>query len=106
MINEYHIRAFSLATDEEMAHIEKEAFIINEWLIGYFDRMGITLVDYKLEFGRSGDGVLLADEISPDGCRLWDKDTGEKMDKDRFRRDLGKLEEVYAEMRDRTLATV
>ena len=104
MINQHHIRVFSLATDEEMAHIAKEAFKINEWLTQYFDRMGILLVDYKLEFGRSSDGVLLADEISPDGCRLWDKKTGEKMDKDRFRRDLGRLEEVYSEMQDRVLA--
>lgn len=104
-INEYHIRAFNLATDEEVAHIKKEAFRINEWLTAYFDRLGIRLVDYKLEFGRSPKGVLLADEISPDGCRLWDKTTGEKMDKDRFRRDLGRLTEVYTEMRDRVLAT-
>lgn len=104
MINENHIRAFSLATNDEMAIISHEAFRINEWLTDYFDRMGIRLVDYKLEFGRSADGILLADEISPDGCRLWDKKTGEKMDKDRFRRDLGRLEEVYQEMQDRVLA--
>ncbi len=104
-INDYHIRAFGLATDEEVAHIKKEAFRINEWLVAFFDRIGIRLVDYKLEFGRNPHGVLLADEISPDGCRLWDKKTGEKMDKDRFRRDLGRLTEVYEEMRDRVLAT-
>lgn len=104
MINRYHIRAFNLATDEEVVAIEKEAFRINKWLLSFFDRMGIRLVDYKLEFGRSPEGVLLADEISPDGCRLWDKTTGEKMDKDRFRRDLGMLTEVYEEMTRRTLA--
>lgn len=104
MINRYHIRAFNLATDEEVRIIEKEAFRINKWLLSFFDRMGIRLVDYKLEFGRSPEGILLADEISPDGCRLWDKTTGEKMDKDRFRRDLGMLTEVYEEMTRRTLA--
>lgn len=105
MINRSHIRALGLATDEEMDLIEKQAFKINELLVSFFDKMGIRLVDYKLEFGRSAEGVLLADEISPDGCRLWDKETGEKMDKDRFRRDLGRLTEVYEEMRDRVLAT-
>jgi phosphoribosylaminoimidazole-succinocarboxamide synthase len=104
-INIYHIRAFDLATDAEVDHIARQAFAINEWLVAYFDRLGIRLVDYKLEFGRSAEGVLLADEISPDGCRLWDKATGEKMDKDRFRRDLGRLTEVYEEIRDRVLAT-
>ena len=104
MINRYHIRALRLASDEEMDTIEKRAFEINDWLVSFFDRMGIKLVDYKLEFGRGDDGVLLADEISPDGCRLWDKETGEKMDKDRFRRDLGRLTEVYEEMRQRVLA--
>jgi len=104
MINRYHIRAFNLATDEEVRFIEKESFRINKWLLSFFDKIGIRLVDYKLEYGRSPEGVLLADEISPDGCRLWDKATGEKMDKDRFRRDLGMLTEVYEEMTRRTLA--
>lgn len=104
MINGYHIRVFGLATDDEMAHIEREALRINQWLVSFFDKMGIDLVDYKLEFGRSPEGVVLADEISPDGCRLWDKATGEKMDKDRFRRDLGALPETYAEMRQRVLS--
>ena len=106
MINRYHIRAFNLATEEEVGIIERESFRINKWLLSFFDRMGIRLVDYKLEFGRSPEGVLLADEISPDGCRLWDKTTGEKMDKDRFRRDLGMLTEVYEEMKRRVLAAV
>ncbi len=105
MINRYHIKSFNLATDEEMDHIEKIVFTINDWLIAFFDRLDILLVDYKLEFGRHESGILLADEISPDGCRLWDKNTGEKMDKDRFRRDLGKLEEVYTEMRERITST-
>ncbi|MBI5814923.1 MAG: phosphoribosylaminoimidazolesuccinocarboxamide synthase [Nitrospinae bacterium] len=104
MINQHHIRAFNLATDEEMRTVADLSFRINGWLTAFFTRMGITLVDYKLEFGRSPEGVLLADEISPDGCRLWDKATGEKMDKDRFRRDLGRLTEVYEEMRGRVLA--
>lgn len=103
MINRYHIRAFGLATDEEMEVIERLAFKVNEWLVPFFDKAGVRLVDYKLEFGRSAEGMLLADEISPDGCRLWDKETGEKMDKDRFRRDLGRLEEVYEEMSRRVL---
>ncbi|VAX15242.1 Phosphoribosylaminoimidazole-succinocarboxamide synthase [hydrothermal vent metagenome] len=105
MINTNHVRVFGMATDDEMAFIELEALKINKWLVSFFDKMGIQLVDYKLEFGRSPEGILLADEISPDGCRLWDKQTGEKMDKDRFRRDLGRLEEVYEEMRARVLAT-
>lgn len=104
MINGYHIKVFGLATDDEMEHIEREALRINQWLVSFFDKMGIDLVDYKLEFGRSPEGVVLADEISPDGCRLWDKATGEKMDKDRFRRDLGALPETYAEMRQRVLS--
>lgn len=104
MVNSFHIRAFNLATDEEVVALEREAFRINKWLVAFFDKMGIRLVDYKLEFGRSPSGILLADEISPDGCRLWDKATGEKMDKDRFRRDLGMLTEVYEEMKRRVLA--
>ncbi len=104
MINRSHISAFDLASVENMDIIEEQAYRINDWLVSFFDRLGITLVDYKLEFGISPEGVLLADEISPDGCRLWDKKTGEKMDKDRFRRDLGRLEEVYTEMRDRILS--
>ncbi len=103
MINRFHIRAFNLATDKEMERIEREAFRINEWLVAFFDKIGTTLVDYKLEFGRGPEGVLLADEISPDGCRLWDKQSGEKMDKDRFRRDLGNIPEAYDEIRRRIL---
>lgn len=104
MINRSHIKIFHLAKDDEMDHIQKEAFKINDWLKAFFDKIGITLVDYKLEFGRSGDEILLADEISPDGCRLWDKKTGDILDKDRFRRDLGKLTETYEEVRRRALS--
>jgi len=104
MINRHHIRAFGLATDEEMNHIDRESLKINGWLVPFFERIGITLVDYKLEFGRGPEGILLADEISPDGCRLWDVESGEIKDKDRFRRDLGKLTETYEEMRRRIVA--
>lgn len=103
MINRSHIRAFNIATDEEMDYIERETFRINDWLITFFDGIGILLVDYKLEFGKGAGGILLADEISPDGCRLWDKRTGEILDKDRFRRDMGRLSETYEEMRRRVL---
>ncbi|VAX23932.1 Phosphoribosylaminoimidazole-succinocarboxamide synthase [hydrothermal vent metagenome] len=95
MINQNHIRVFDLATDEEMETINRVSLKINDLLVRFFDSIGIRLVDYKLEFGRSPEGILLADEISPDGCRLWDKSTGEKLDKDRFRRDLGNVEQAY-----------
>lgn len=103
MINRSHIKIFHIAENDEMDHIQKEAFRINEWMKSFFDKINITLVDYKLEFGRSDNGILLADEISPDGCRLWDKDSGDILDKDRFRQDLGKLEETYQEVRRRAL---
>lgn len=98
MINEYHIKAFNLASEEEVDYIKKQAFKVNDILKAFFDERGILLVDYKLEFGRYNGTVLLGDEITPDGCRLWDKKTGEKMDKDRFRRDLGKVEEGYQDV--------
>lgn len=106
MINQWHTRVFGLATDEEMAHIEKEALRINTMLVELFREIGLSLVDYKLEFGRSPDGVLLADEISPDGCRLWDINSGEILDKDRFRQDLGRLAETYQEVSRRVSSTV
>lgn len=98
MINEYHIKVFKLANEREMDIIKAMALKINKFLVDFFDKNGIRLIDFKLEFGRYNGDVLLADEITPDGCRLWDKKSGEKMDKDRFRRDLGKIEEAYQEV--------
>ncbi len=99
LLNRYHALALKLATAEEIDTIEKYAFKVNEVLKAYFLGLNITLVDFKLEFGRLPDGtIVLADEISPDTCRFWDKDTGEKLDKDRFRRDLGGVEDAYNEV--------
>ncbi len=99
LINDYHAMALKLATAEEIETIKKMAFKVNEVMKAYFDTLNVTLVDFKLEFGKTADGtIILADEISPDTCRLWDKDTGEKLDKDRFRRDLGNVEEAYQEI--------
>ncbi|MEW6379885.1 MAG: phosphoribosylaminoimidazolesuccinocarboxamide synthase [bacterium] len=98
MINEDHIAVFDLAGQAEMEEIKKTSLSVNAFLQGWFREIGISLVDFKLEFGRFGDQVLLADEITPDGCRLWDIETEEKLDKDRFRRDLGKVEEAYREV--------
>ncbi len=98
MINDSHIRMLRLASGAEMEAIVDGALRVNELLTEYFDRRGILLVDFKLEFGRHKGEILLGDEITPDGCRLWDKATHEKMDKDRFRRDLGGVEEAYAEV--------
>lgn len=95
MINSSHIKAFKLATEQEMNAIREHAFKVNAFLLKYFDEIGIKLVDFKLEFGRHNGKILLGDEITPDGCRLWDKQTNEKLDKDRFRRDLGGVEEAY-----------
>jgi len=103
LINEYHIRALELATDEEVAKISEIAFKVNKLLSEYLINIGIRLVDFKLEFGRYKGKVILADEISPDTCRYWDKDTNEKLDKDRFRRDLGNVEDAYNEILKRLL---
>ena len=104
LINESHALALELANEEELKTIHALAFRINERLTAFWAECGITLVDFKLEFGRTADGrVILADEISPDTCRLWDKKTGEKLDKDRFRRDLGGVEEAYAEVMSRLM---
>ena len=99
MINNYHAQAIGLANAEELDEITKKAFEINEYLKELFAQCGLTLVDFKIEFGRLPNGkVILADEISPDTCRLWDMATHEKLDKDRFRRDLGNVEEAYQEV--------
>lgn len=95
MINESHVRAFGLAKKDELTQIENMALRINKILTKFFDERGLILVDFKLEFGLHKGEILLGDEITPDGCRLWDKETLEKMDKDRFRRDLGNVEEAY-----------
>ena len=102
LLNRYHALALKLGTPEELNTIEKYAFKVNEVLKGFWQTCGVTLVDFKLEFGRLADGtIVLADEISPDTCRLWDSKTHEKLDKDRFRRDLGGIEEAYAEIMKR-----
>lgn len=97
-INSYYALALNLATQEEIDVITKYAFMVNEVLNEYFNGLNIDLIDFKIEFGRYHGEVILADEISPDTCRLWDKDTHEKLDKDRFRRDLGGVEDAYAEI--------
>ena len=99
LINEYQALALKLATKEEIETIKKYAFAVNEELKAIWKGVGVTLVDFKLEFGRLSDGtIVLADEISPDTCRLWDSKTNEKLDKDRFRRDMGGVEEAYQEI--------
>ena len=99
LLNTYHALALKLATPEEIKTIEDYSFRVNEALKAFWKSCGVTLVDFKLEFGRLSDGtIVLADEISPDTSRLWDSATGEKLDKDRFRRDLGGVEEAYAEI--------
>ncbi|WP_322181329.1 phosphoribosylaminoimidazolesuccinocarboxamide synthase [Neglectibacter caecimuris] len=99
MVNDYHIFAMELATREELAQIASMSFRINEIMVEFFKSVGVDLIDFKIEFGKTGDGkILLADEISPDTCRFWDVNTHEKLDKDRFRRDMGGVEDAYAEM--------
>jgi phosphoribosylaminoimidazole-succinocarboxamide synthase len=102
-INSYYIRALGLASDEEMDKIREYSFKTNEILSVYLKRFGIELIDFKLEFGRCDGRIVLADEISPDTCRLWDIETGKKLDKDRFRRDLGDVEEAYREIISRLM---
>lgn len=102
LINEYHALALGLATAEEIETIKTLAFKVNDFLKAFFKKLNIDLVDFKLEFGRLSDGtIVLADEISPDTCRFWDCDTHEKLDKDRFRRDLGGVEDAYREIMKR-----
>ena len=102
MVNDYHILAMELATRAEIDRIAEMSLKINQLMIGFFQTVNVDLIDFKLEFGKTSDGtVILADEISPDTCRFWDRDTHEKLDKDRFRRDMGGVEEAYAEMMKR-----
>ena len=101
IVNEYHIEAAEIATKDEVAQISEMALKVNEFMLDFFKSVNIDLIDYKLEFGRYKDEVLLADEISPDTCRFWDVNTQEKLDKDRFRRDMGGVEEAYAEVMKR-----
>jgi phosphoribosylaminoimidazole-succinocarboxamide synthase len=103
LINEFHAYAFGLATPEEMRAISRVASKVNAILKSFFDRRGLTLVDFKLEFGKFNDSILLGDEISPDTCRIWDKKTNKKLDKDRFRHDLGGVEKAYRELEERLL---
>ena len=107
LLNTYHAIALKLATPEEIELIKKYSFGVNEVLKAFWAECGVTLVDFKLEFGKLPDGtIVLADEISPDTCRLWDSKTGEKLDKDRFRRDLGGVEEAYSEIMKRLEANL
>ena len=102
MVNEYHILAAGFATKEEVDTISEMALKVNEILCDFFKSVNIELIDFKLEFGKLPTGeIILADEISPDTCRFWDINTHEKLDKDRFRRDLGGVEEAYAEVMKR-----
>ncbi len=102
LLNEYHALALKVATKEEIERIKDLAFRVNDALKAFWLSCGVTLVDFKLEFGRLADGtIVLADEISPDTCRLWDSKTHEKLDKDRFRRDLGGVEDAYQEIMKR-----
>lgn len=104
LINSYHALALDLATKGEIETIKRYAFTVNSVLCEYFLGLGVRLVDFKLEFGRLPSGeIVLADEISPDTCRFWDAKTNEKLDKDRFRRDMGGVEEAYKEMMHRVL---
>ena len=104
LLNTSHALALKLATREEIALIRKYTMMVNDLLKGFMKEIGIDLVDFKLEFGKTSDGtIVLADEISPDTCRLWDEKTHEKLDKDRFRRDLGGAEEAYEEVMRRLM---
>ena len=102
LLNAYHALALKLATREEIEEIKSMAFRVNDVLKSFFKTLNVNLIDFKLEFGRTADGtIILADEISPDTCRFWDATTGEKLDKDRFRRDMGGVEDAYKEMMSR-----
>lgn len=101
IINDYHIKAINLATSEQVEVIKGYAFKVNDVLVKFFAEKNIKLIDFKLEFGIYDGEIILADEISPDTCRLWDAETNEKLDKDRFRRDLGNVEDAYEEVLSR-----
>ena len=102
LINDHHAVALGLMSYEEIAQMYEMSAAVNRCLVELYAKAGITVVDFKIEFGRDADGALvLADELSPDTCRLWDKETGERMDKDRFRRDLGRVRETYEEVAQR-----
>lgn len=104
MVNDYHILAMGFATEDELKLISDYSLKINKILTDYLKEVNIELIDFKLEFGKTSDGtIVLADEISPDTCRFWDSKTGEKLDKDRFRRDLGNVEDAYNEILKRLL---
>ncbi len=104
LINSYHALALGLATEAEIGEIKRLAFKVNDVMKDFFKKVNVDLIDFKLEFGRLSDGtIVLADEISPDTCRFWDSTTHEKLDKDRFRRDLGNVEDAYTEMMKRIL---
>lgn len=100
-INDYYALALDLATKEEIETISKYAFMVNDFMVDFFKKLGVDLIDFKIEFGRFHGKILLADEISPDTCRFWDSKTHEKLDKDRFRRDMGGVEDAYQEMMKR-----
>lgn len=103
-INDYYALALGLATREEIETISKYAFKVNEFMVNFFKKLNIDLIDFKIEFGKTSDGtIILADEISPDTCRFWDSTTHEKLDKDRFRRDMGGVEEAYQEIMKRLM---
>lgn len=104
MVNDYHIYAMEFATKEELDQIKEMALKVNDLLRAYFKDINIDLIDFKLEFGRYHDEIILADEISPDTCRYWDSITHEKLDKDRFRRDLGGVEDAYQEIIKRVMS--
>lgn len=107
LLNDSHALAIGAATKEDINTIKTYALKVNEVLKEFWKECGVTLVDFKLEFGKTGDGtIILADEISPDTCRLWDSKTGEKLDKDRFRRDLGGVEDAYTEVMKRAVNNI
>ena len=103
LINEYHIRGLNLATDQEVKKISEYAFKVNDLMKKFFAKLNLELIDFKLEFGRYKGNIILADEISPDTCRLWEVGTGKKLDKDRFRHDLGHVEEAYQDVMNRVM---